>query len=140
VYCNAGHPPPFLIAPEAELSVQALVRTGMPLGISDDSVWEQAVVEMPVGGLLALYTDGVTDAQNQDGELFGEKQVLRSLQGQPGRSARQAQDALLSDLMGFMGDEAQVDDITLMVLVRQAGEKPRRGSHMPRTGARKGAI
>jgi len=140
IYCNAGHPPPYLLGPGEDQSIDMLYRTGMPLGISDDAVWEQDVVHIPDGGLLLLYTDGVTDAQNHEGELFGEKQVLQSLQARPGRTARQVQDALLSAVLAFAGAEPQADDITLMVLARQAEEKPRRSPQTARTSARKDAI
>lgn len=140
VYCNAGHPPPYLLHPGGEQGIELLYRTGMPLGIADDAVWGQEVAQIPEKGLLLLYTDGVTDARNQGGELFGEKQVLNSLQAHGGRGARQVQDALLSAVLAFAGSEPQADDITLMVLARQEAEKPRVSARTARTSARKGAI
>jgi hypothetical protein len=123
-YCNGGHPPPKMLAPgDNGVLVEGLFRTGIPLGISDDAVWERAIVQVPPGGLLLLYTDGVTDIQNQEGQFFGEKGMLEVVSANTGHSAHQAQDALLSSIYTFAGAEPQVDDITLMVLKRGPARK-----------------
>jgi sigma-B regulation protein RsbU (phosphoserine phosphatase) len=74
--------------------------------------------------LLILYTDGITDAQNQHGEFFGEKKMLEHVRARLGLSAREIQDALISGVFAFAGSEPQVDDITLMILSRELGQKP----------------
>ena len=119
VYCNAGHPPPHLFPRDGDQPVESLFRTGMPLGISEDAVWERSAIDIPPGALLMLYTDGVYDTQNSQGEFFGEKGVLNTVQSLKGGSARQIQDGLLSAVLSFAGSEPQVDDIALMVLVRE---------------------
>jgi sigma-B regulation protein RsbU (phosphoserine phosphatase) len=121
-YCNAGHPPPQIITRDNSDAHEALFRTGIPLGISDEAVWERAIVHVPAGGLLILYTDGVTDALNQRGEFFGEKQLLDLVRSRFGLSAREIQDALISGVFAFAGSEPQVDDITLMILSRDSGK------------------
>jgi hypothetical protein len=65
-----------------------------------------------------LYTDGVLEAQNQRGEFLGEEGMQGIIQSQMGHSAQAVQDALLSGVNAFTGPEPQVDDITLMVLIR----------------------
>lgn len=117
-YCNGGHPPPQILSVEGSRSVEALFRTGIPLGISDDASWERAIIDIPLGGLLLLYTDGVLDAQNPQGEFFGERQMLDIARAHLGQPAREIQDALLSGVYTFAGPEPQVDDITLMILIR----------------------
>ncbi len=120
VYCNAGHPPPYLFAREPDQPVESLFRTGMPLGISEDATWERAAIDIPTGALLLLYTDGVYDTQNSQGEFFGEKGVLNAVQGLRDGTARQVQDGLLSAVLSFAGSEPQVDDITLIVMARES--------------------
>jgi hypothetical protein len=117
-YSNAGHIPPYILDP-TEGSAQGLPRTGMPLGIDMDTEWQRAVVQIPPSAALLLYTDGITDAQNQSEEFFGDARLLEVMRGQGGRPADAMQDALISRVYEFAGGEPQVDDITLMVLVRE---------------------
>ncbi len=122
-YCNAGHPPPYIFMPDESQAAQALMRTGIPLGISEDAGWTSATLQISPGTLLVLYTDGVLDAQNQRGEFFGVERMLKVIQSRAGQPAHVVQDALLSSLYAFAGDEPQVDDITLMTLFRTGSEK-----------------
>jgi serine phosphatase RsbU (regulator of sigma subunit) len=68
--------------------------------------------------MLLLYTDGVLEAQNQEGEFLGEEGMLDIVQSQIGYSAQMVQDTLLAGVKAFAGPEPQLDDITLMVLIR----------------------
>jgi hypothetical protein len=117
-YCNGGHPPPQILTGENGNTHEALFRTGIPLGISNEAVWERAIAHVPPGSLLILYTDGVTDTQNQSGEFFGERQMMDIVRARFGLSAGEIQDALLSGVFAFAGSEPQVDDITIMILSR----------------------
>ena len=142
-YCNAGHSPPYLLridppanageytrAGEAtQMVAQALHRTGMALGVTQDAIWEQAVIQIDPGSLLVLYTDGITEAHNAQATLFGEERLLQAVQtaaatrvGQ-GFAAQDIQDALLAAVHEFAGDTPQFDDITLMVVVRDPAEE-----------------
>ena len=120
-YCNAGHPPPFILTSAESEVVETLRSTGMPLGISDESDWKPATVQIPAGAALLLYTDGILDAQNQRREFFGVDQMLEVVQSNSGSSAQAVQDALISSVFAFAGAEPQLDDIALMILVRDLG-------------------
>jgi serine phosphatase RsbU (regulator of sigma subunit)/DNA-binding NarL/FixJ family response regulator len=117
-YCNAGHNPPFLLNAENKGPVQALGRTGLPLGVFEETAWTQDAVEIAPGDVLLLYTDGITEAQDQQGAFFGEKRLLEVAQANLGHSAQDIQDALITQVREFSGDAPQSDDITLMVMVR----------------------
>jgi Stage II sporulation protein E (SpoIIE) len=119
-YCNAGHNPPNIFYP-VEGEVQQLPRTGMPLGIDMDTQWQRSFVQIPPGGVLLLYTDGITDAQNQSEEFYGQARLLDIVRGQRESSSHAIRDALISSVYEFAGGQPQVDDITLMVLVRTEG-------------------
>ncbi len=138
-YCNAGHNPPYLLSrsdtktdlpnqvSEAEKTarnVQALTRTGVAVGIFEDARWENRQAQIDPGGLLALYTDGITEAQNAQEQSFGAERLIRSMQAQAGRGdapggAAAIRDAMLNDLWQFCAQSPQLDDITLMVLLRE---------------------
>jgi sigma-B regulation protein RsbU (phosphoserine phosphatase) len=124
VYGNAGHCPPCRFGAATDGGVQELALTGIPLGIYGDEAWEQAEVQLEPGDLLVLYTDGITEARNGQGGLFGEQRLLESvnakLRGASSRrpAAQEIQDAILADVHRFAGDVPQSDDIALAVLLR----------------------
>ncbi len=119
-YCNAGHNPPFLMRARNGGDVQALTRTGLPLGLFQGETWEQRAVQLEVGDVLVLYTDGVTEAQDGRHEFFGPERLLETLRAHQQGSAQQIQAALVHAIHAFVGDAPQYDDIALMVLVREA--------------------
>jgi serine phosphatase RsbU (regulator of sigma subunit) len=122
-YCNAGHNPPCLLSPQDGSSVQELPRTGIPLGVFEGQTWEQGMVQFAPGDVLVLYTDGVTDAQDEREAFFGEERVLESARANLGRPAQDVQDGLITAVHRFMGDVPQFDDITIMVVVRDSPEE-----------------
>jgi sigma-B regulation protein RsbU (phosphoserine phosphatase) len=123
-YCNAGHCPPYLLSAHGG-AVQRLRRTGMVLGlgVTEHEKWEQHVVQLAPGDALVLYTDGVTEAQNEKEAFFGEDRLLECVQANLGRSAWEIRDAVMADVCEFVGDAPQYDDIALMVVVRDSTEK-----------------
>lgn len=121
-YCNAGHPPPFLLrdAARADDSVQALTRTGMALGVMQGVSWKRQQVEIEAGDLLAIYTDGITEAENDAGEFFRREGLEKVLRQYFGRPTDEVQAEVLAVMQSFAGDLAQRDDVTFMVLQREA--------------------
>src|SRR4029079_11094329 len=89
-YCNAGHDRPYVIAPGGGLVPRA-GGAGPPLCALDGFDYEAATYRLERGDLLCLITDGVTDARNPAGELFGRPRLEQRLgalgarRGRPGR-------------------------------------------------------
>jgi sigma-B regulation protein RsbU (phosphoserine phosphatase) len=125
VYCNAGHCPPYLISAQNGEEVQKLIRTGVPLGIFEDETWEQGVVQLAPGDVLVLYTDGITEAQNEQKAFLGEDRLLESVRANLGRPAQDIQDAIMTDIHRFVGDAPQLDDIALAVIIRDSTQEKR---------------
>jgi serine phosphatase RsbU (regulator of sigma subunit) len=120
VYCNAGHNPPLLLRAQPDCPLEPLRNTGMPLAVMEDALWTRGTVQITPGDMLLIYTDGVTDAQNPQGDFFDEsglRSVLTSVQSQP---AAHIHAAVLDALHRFVGENAPGDDITLLVLTRLA--------------------
>ncbi len=117
-YSNAGHNPPFLFSYKDGGTVNALMSTGMPLGIDEDASWSQASVQIEAGDTLILYTDGIPDAQDPQGKFFKEKQVIEVAQQALVSGAQGIQSAILNAVHDFVNGAAQFDDITLLVLQR----------------------
>jgi len=117
-YSNAGHNPPFLFSYKDGGTINALMATGMPLGIDEDASWTQASVHIEAGDSLILYTDGIPDAQDPQGNFFKEKQLIEISQQALGSGAQGVQSAILNAVQDFVSGAAQFDDITLLVLQR----------------------
>ncbi|MBE0409599.1 MAG: PP2C family protein-serine/threonine phosphatase [Anaerolineales bacterium] len=117
-YSNAGHNPPFLISSSEVDTIKTLGRTGMPLGVEFDTTWSQASVNINPGDILLLYTDGIPDAQNEQGLFFDEDRLIEMAQENLGLPAHEIQNVILTEVQKFIGKSSQFDDITLMTLVR----------------------
>jgi serine phosphatase RsbU (regulator of sigma subunit)/class 3 adenylate cyclase len=119
IYSNAGHNPPYHFQHDGG-AVHPLTRTGIPVGILEDSTWATGTVQVSPGDVLVLYTDGVTDAQDGQGAFFSSEQLLATVQLNLRRSAQEIQEAILKAIHQFSGGVPQFDDITLVVLGRKA--------------------
>jgi len=117
-YANAGHPPSYVFSNSSETSINPLHRTGMLLGISSDEIWGKEKISISPGGGLLLYTDGVIEAWNENGILYGQdrlKKVIREVISSP---ANEICAAVLDDLDTFVGVEPQSDDLAMIVIRR----------------------
>lgn len=121
IYANAGHPPGFLVSTSqrGKISIDRLQPTGMALGVSEQARWKQKFVKLAPGDYLILYTDGVTEAQNPEGEFFGEDLLLDVVLSHVGSPAKVVQDALLHEVHQFVGNTPRQDDIALIVIRRE---------------------
>jgi len=90
----------------------------MLLGISSDEIWGKEKISISPGGGLLLYTDGVIEAWNENGILYGQdrlKKVIREVISSP---ANEICAAVLDDLDTFVGVEPQSDDLAMIVIRR----------------------
>jgi len=120
IYGNAGHMPPYVL--RADVEPEPLMRTGMPLGLYGGESWEQGSMTLGAGDVLLLYTDGVTDAENERGEFFGRQRLVDVAQTHVGSATRTLQRAVLSEVYDFVEDSVQSDDITLLLLKHHAAD------------------
>lgn len=125
-YCNAGHPPPLLFDSLNPAAARPLERTGMALGVLEAETWARRTVELRLGDVLVLYSDGIVDAANTQSTPFGEERLQASVQANLQRPAREIQQALLDEISAFTDGADQTDDVTLMIVVREAEPPPRR--------------
>jgi sigma-B regulation protein RsbU (phosphoserine phosphatase) len=113
--CNAGHCPPLVLGGGRVVPMDS---TGLPVGIADDAAYETLAVELPPGHALFLYTDGLTEAGDPGGALYGAARLGRLLAGLGGRSPATVAEACLGDVRAFRAGAPPADDMTLMVLSR----------------------
>ncbi|HEY2931748.1 MAG TPA: SpoIIE family protein phosphatase [Acidobacteriota bacterium] len=112
LYCNAGHNPPLLFC---NGSVSRLEEGGTVVGLFDSSVYRESKLILKKGNLLVLYTDGLTEAQNPDGQEFGERRLVDLISAHLSLSAARLQYLITDEIQKWMSGGAQSDDITLVV-------------------------
>ena len=117
-YCNAGHYPPYLLRADNGGAAMALTRTGMVLGVEKEETWKRASAQLDPGDVLVLYTDGITDAEDEQGAFFGQERLLETVLASLGSPAQDMQDSLLAAVHNFVGNTVQFDDMALMVVMR----------------------
>jgi len=110
---NAGHNRPLVCrARDGELS--ELARTGIALGVDAERKYTQKNERLKSGDFVVLYTDGVTDAMNSAGEMFGEERLRAIVLEHHASSAADLIAAFKSELEKFIGSAAPADDITVV--------------------------
>ena len=111
-YSNAGHNYPILI----NGSVEELKLPGLPLGVDGDVEYDEKSVPVPPGASVVFYTDGVVEALNERGELFGFDRLLSTLYEARAFAPRQLVDRVVSTVQAFAGAVPQSDDITVVAV------------------------
>jgi len=113
-YSSAGHPPPVLVREgKAEfLPLEPDMVAGIMAGLSAPG----HSVQIQTGDQVVFYTDGVTEAFNAAGELYGEARLLAELTGRSGRTAAETTDSLLKSVRAHAAEHPQSDDIAVLVL------------------------
>jgi sigma-B regulation protein RsbU (phosphoserine phosphatase) len=122
VLANAGHPSPLAWRVGAEGAVETRVldgRRGPPLGVSTRSRYGDDRFQLGVGECLLAYTDGISEAADEHGVLFGDDRVLQVLRGQAHTTPRELLETLMRAIKQHAGSAAQADDIALLSLMRQ---------------------
>ncbi|GAA5261970.1 phosphoserine phosphatase RsbU/P [Methanocalculus sp. MC3] len=114
-YVNAGHNPPVFLRGD-DHSITLLKAEGIALGVIEDIELETVEILLHENDLLVLYTDGVTEAENKDDELYGEERLEAVLGGIQGETAAGIIASIIEDISAFAGDNPQSDDITLLVM------------------------
>ncbi|MBI5085955.1 MAG: PP2C family protein-serine/threonine phosphatase [Acidobacteria bacterium] len=117
-YVNGGHCDGILLRASGE--VEMLTTTGLPVGLFPKREFEVKEFAMGEGDTLMLYSDGVTDACTADEREFGVERAVEVLRRNAGLPAAAIQDAVFQAIDEFVEGAAQFDDITVMVVKRQA--------------------
>ncbi len=112
-YASAGHNPPYLLRGDG--THRRLREGGGVLGVFPNQKFDLGSAQLAPGDRVILYTDGVTEADNPEGEQFGETRLLGLLEQNRTCSARELQQRILEAVAEFTGGQWR-DDVTLLVL------------------------
>lgn len=116
-WANAAHPRPFLVRPGADLT--NLETTGLPLGMLDSGEYAVRQMQLEPGDKIVIYSDGLSEAENADGEFFDKKGLAETVRAHAASGSAELLKELTRAVEGFTEDGVLSDDITIVVLEYQ---------------------
>lgn len=119
--CSAGHNPAVLL--RASGTIERPDRGGLVLGAFDTARYEEEAIALQQGDTMVLFSDGVTDAENPEGEQYGEERLLEALAGSKRRAPDEILEKVLASVRAFVAEQPPADDVTVLV-IRYGGAAP----------------
>lgn len=116
-YVNAGHNPPIVV--RADGSSEQLPPTGVPIGLMPDSDYASASIELTPGAVVVMFSDGLTEALNRQGEEFGEQRLTEVVRAHRSRSTARIRGQVDKALMRFVDQQPLADDMTIVLIKRE---------------------
>jgi sigma-B regulation protein RsbU (phosphoserine phosphatase) len=115
--CSAGQTQPIYLSGETDKA--SLVETQgdtFPLGILEKANYEETQLQLKTGDVVVLYTDGIVEAMNAQGDMFGFERLLEVAEKARSMQADALLEEIINGVNAFVGGTAQHDDITVIVL------------------------
>jgi serine phosphatase RsbU (regulator of sigma subunit) len=121
-YVNAGHNPPIILRPQMESCELFYLRAqAVPIGMFVDTQFAATKFQLAKDDILVAYTDGITEAANASGELWGLERLERLLRSCSRMAPNEIVERILAEVSEFANGEPQHDDVTLVVMKVQEG-------------------
>ncbi|MCB2230737.1 SpoIIE family protein phosphatase [bacterium] len=117
-YANCGHNLPFLLRTDG--SVQYLREGGPVLGVTAHAIFEEQALFLNVGDLIVMYTDGVTEVFNEEGEEYGIERLVEVVKSCSACPCEEIEKRVYNEVRGFAARTHMFDDFTLMIVKRLA--------------------
>ena len=114
-FVNAGHIPPMIVRTGG---VEKMEKGGMALGLASDATFVEQSAVVRSGEMILAYSDGLTEAQNESGDFYGEQRVLNLVPEIRSLSAVKAGEKVVDSVTRFVGNARAADDITIAILKR----------------------
>src|ERR1035437_2781733 len=114
-FISAGHNPAYLFR-SATGEIEEMVSDGYILGMFDFASYQPRTFRLDQGDILVVYSDGLTDAQNQQEEMFGEKRLLQLIRQEAPSGSQALERKFLKAIEQFTQGRPQTDDITFVVV------------------------
>jgi len=114
-FINAGHNPAYLFR-SATGKIEPLVSDAYVLGLFESASYQCAALHLCKGDILVVYSDGLTDAQNRQEEMFGEERLLEIIRQQAPSGSQILEQQFLKAIEEFTQGMPQTDDITFVVI------------------------
>lgn len=113
-WCNAGLPPPYFLSADGNIGPRG-EAIGCPLGLPVPDGYSIGATTLQAGTSMFMNTDGITEAVNATGELFGDVRLRRALSAACGRSPEEMLACVLEQVAGFCAGAEQSDDIAALI-------------------------
>jgi sigma-B regulation protein RsbU (phosphoserine phosphatase) len=114
-FISAGHNPAYLFR-SATGKIEQLESNANVLGLFDAASFESGAFRLDKGDILVVYSDGLTDAENPQEEMFGEERLLNLIRQEAPAGSHALERKFLSDIAEFTQGMPQTDDITFVVV------------------------
>jgi phosphoserine phosphatase RsbU/P len=114
---NAGHLPPLLRGADGQVKSIGQRESGMPLGVMPQQNYRETVLPLAAGDTLVFYTDGVTEAMDDQQQVYGRVRLTDTLQRAPS-AVRELVPFLVDDVENFFGERNQRDDLCVVAVRR----------------------
>jgi len=112
---NAGHLPPILLT---RSGIAEITQRSAAIGVLADTAYLEQSIDLQAGEALIVYSDGVTEAENETGDFFGEQRLLSLLSSLSGFSAQRIGERVVEEVDRFVSDAKMHDDVSLMIIRR----------------------
>ncbi len=112
-FCNAGHNPPLVATSDCNVSFMQ-VEQNLPLGVIEGFGYTEQSFSLASGDAVLLYTDGLTEAENEDKQLYGEERLITTMKVAADKDAHGIIYELKDKLSQYVGNAEQSDDLTLL--------------------------
>lgn len=110
---NAGHYPPIITKGN---SIDQLIKNAPALGLMKDAAFSEQVVTLSQNDFMVIYSDGLTEAKNINGEFFGESRLLELMKDKKNFTANQLGEMIIANVDFFIEKVPAHDDLTLAIL------------------------
>jgi hypothetical protein len=117
-YLNAGHNPPFVLRGNGR--VEDLPASSFPLGMLPTVAYEEGILDMEPGELLLIYSDGLSEATNREGEEFSPQRIRNLMPELNHETVQRAGEILLADVRQFLESERPHDDLSIVLIRRES--------------------
>jgi sigma-B regulation protein RsbU (phosphoserine phosphatase) len=114
-FVNAGHNPPIYLGAGSG-NIRLLKAEGIALGVLDEIDLKSVGLQLRSGDVVVLYTDGVTEATNEQDEEYGIERLMKCAENSQSLTSQEIINAIVREVTAFAGTHPQHDDITVMVL------------------------
>jgi phosphoserine phosphatase RsbU/P len=115
-YCNAGHNPPILITNKKDAVFFGLTKS-IPIGLFDDFDFKEEMLQMGSDDQIFLYTDGLTEAEDVNNELYGNDRLLEVIRKHAESLPKQLIEQVNKDVKLHVNGHIQSDDLTMLSII-----------------------
>lgn len=115
-YLNAGHNSPFILRGE---DIVKLDQGSLPVGMFPGTSYSIVDIPLEPGDFLVLYTDGIVEAENPDGEQYSLERFIRFIKAHRERRAEEIKETFITELKSFIQNDRFEDDVTFILVKRE---------------------